>query len=60
VRVIVACVGKKSQSQTASPFTVSECTRTCAGTAEARGLDASLRHVFAFPDTTEVKGTNER
>jgi DNA-directed RNA polymerase specialized sigma24 family protein len=36
------------------------CTRTCTETAEARGLDASLRHVFAFSDTTELKGTDER
>jgi DNA-directed RNA polymerase specialized sigma24 family protein len=35
------------------------CTRTCAAMAEARGLDASLRHVFALSDTTEMKGTNE-
>lgn len=32
------------------------CTRTCTATAEARRLDASLRHVFALSDTTEMKG----
>lgn len=36
------------------------CTRTCTETAAARGSDASQRHVFAFPDTSEMKGTNER